>query len=66
MYDPIPTVTGITPTGGPLAGGMTVTITGQGLPEYRRDVRDNRCDELYGCFSDQYHRRLSSRFSGYG
>ncbi|MGB9246507.1 MAG: IPT/TIG domain-containing protein, partial [Methanoregula sp.] len=31
MYDPIPTVTGITPTGGPLAGGTTVTITGTGF-----------------------------------
>ena len=30
-YDPIPTVTGITPTGGPLAGGTTVTITGTGF-----------------------------------
>ena len=152
-YDPIPTVTSISPTGGPVAGGTTVTITGTGFTgvtavkfgtaaatsytvvsatsitavspvgtagtvditvttpggtsatsaadkftyyaiptvtgispaagpvsrrhyghdhRYRvyrcnsRDVRDHRCDELYGCFSDQYHRRFPGRYSRYG
>src|SRR5208337_3347918 len=30
-YDPIPTVTGITPAAGPVAGGTSVTVTGTGF-----------------------------------
>src|SRR5208283_1873507 len=30
-YDPIPTVTGISPAAGPIAGGTTVTVTGTGF-----------------------------------
>src|SRR5208337_838630 len=30
-YDPVPTVTGVTPAAGPVAGGTTVTITGTGF-----------------------------------
>ena len=37
-YDPTPTVTGVSPAGGPPAGGTTVTITGTEL-RLRRDGR---------------------------
>src|SRR5208283_5058435 len=30
-YDPVPTVTGVTPAAGPVAGGTTVTVTGTGF-----------------------------------
>ena len=31
-YNPLPTVSGVSPSNGPLAGGMAVTITGTGFP----------------------------------
>ena len=66
-YDPVPTVTGITPGAGPLTGGTTVTVTGTGFTG-ATVVKFGSISRYWSArgFAHLSHHNIAGGFSGYG